>query len=219
MRKWTIGKLATILVMGFALAGCFDSDSGDGEGGGTVKETLNEPPVLAGVPATGITAGEAYLFQPTASDADSEALRFGIANKPAWASFDEYTGRLWGTPAESDIGTHKDIVISVSDGVSSVKLPSFSIKVTAFVRGSAELSWSAPTQNEDGSALTNLAGYKVRYGTSVSSLDTVVDVPGPATTDIVISDLAAGTWYFTVASYTNTGVQSAPAGPVYKTIR
>jgi len=84
--------------------------------------------------------------------------------------------------------------------------------------GSAELFWTAPTQNEDGSALTNLAGYTVRYGKSVDSLDQELDVPGAAKTSILIEGLSAGTWYFTVASYTNTGVYSAPAGPVYRTI-
>ena len=33
-----------------------------------------------------------------------------------------------------------------------------------------------------------------------------------------IEGLAAGTWYFTVASYTNTGVESAATGAVSKTI-
>ncbi len=185
----------------------------------TVNVPANSAPTISGTPVTTVQAGQPYSFQPSASDDDSATLRFGIAGKPAWASFDETTGRLWGTPVEADIGTHTNIVISVSDGVSSASLPSFSITVTGIVRGSAELSWTAPTQNEDGSALTNLAGYKVRYGTSAADLDTVLDVPGASTTDIVIEDLTAGTWYFTVASYTNTGVQSAPAGPVYKTIQ
>ena len=86
------------------------------------------------------------------------------------------------------------------------------------VTGFADLTWSAPTQNEDGSPLTNLAGYKVRYGQSAGGLTQTVDVASPGTTTARIEGLAAGTWYFTVASYTNTGVESAPAGPVTKTI-
>ena len=87
------------------------------------------------------------------------------------------------------------------------------------VTGLAELIWTAPTRNEDGSALTNLAGYKVRYGQSAGALTQVLDVAAPAATTTRIEGLAAGTWYFTVASYTNTGVESVQAGPVSKAVQ
>lgn len=84
--------------------------------------------------------------------------------------------------------------------------------------GSATVQWSTPTTNVDGSPLTNLAGYKVRYGQSPISLSQLIDVPSPEITRLTIGGLAPGTWYFTVASYTSTGVESHPAGPVPKTI-
>ena len=84
--------------------------------------------------------------------------------------------------------------------------------------GSAELKWTAPTQNEDGTALTNLAGYKVRYGQATGALTQLRDIASPATTSVTIEGLSAGTWYFTVASYTNAGVESAQTGAVSKTI-
>ena len=124
-----------------------------------------------------------------------------------------------GTPLAGDVNTYGNIVISVSDGAASATLPAFSIAVKGPVVGSADLTWTAPTQNEDGSALTNLAGYKVRYGSSYGALNQLVDVPNPGTTSATIQGLAAGTWYFTVASYTNTGVESAPTGAVSKTIQ
>ncbi len=84
--------------------------------------------------------------------------------------------------------------------------------------GSATLSWRAPTQNEDGSPLTNLAGYRVRYGTNAGALSSVRDVPNPGITTVTIQGLTAGTWYFTLHSYTNVGVESDPTAPVSKTI-
>jgi hypothetical protein len=87
------------------------------------------------------------------------------------------------------------------------------------VTGSADLTWTAPTRNEDGSALTNLSGYRIRYGASADALTLSLEVPSAATTTARIDGLAAGTWYFTVASYTNTGVESAPAGPVWKSVQ
>ena len=82
----------------------------------------------------------------------------------------------------------------------------------------AELTWTAPTQNEDGTALTNLAGYKVRYGQTPGTLTEVRDIANPATTSVTIEGLSSGMWYFTLASYTNSGVESAPTGAVSKTI-
>jgi hypothetical protein len=87
------------------------------------------------------------------------------------------------------------------------------------VTGIAELIWTAPTRNEDGSALTDLAGYKVRYGQSAGGLTQILDVATPATTTTRIDGLATGPWYFTVASYTNTGVESVHAGPVSKAVQ
>lgn len=85
--------------------------------------------------------------------------------------------------------------------------------------GYATVSWIAPTENTDGSPLTNLAGYRVRYGLSVGRLAATADVPNPGTTSIRIEGLRAGTWYFTVSAYTNVGVEGARSGAVSKTIR
>ncbi len=63
-----------------------------------------------------MTAGTAYSFQPVASDADRDTLTFSITGKPAWASFNTTTGRLSGTPGDSDTGTYSNIAIAVTDG-------------------------------------------------------------------------------------------------------
>ena len=84
--------------------------------------------------------------------------------------------------------------------------------------GSATLSWKAPTQNEDGTALSNLAGYKVRYGTNAEALNRIVDIANPAKTTVTIQGLTPGTWYFTLSAYTNTGIESDHTNPVSKTI-
>ena len=65
----------------------------------------------------------ARAFQPSASDADGDALSFSISNKPGWAGFNTGTGRLNGTPTQT--GSHSSIVISVSDGTDTVSLPAF----------------------------------------------------------------------------------------------
>jgi hypothetical protein len=180
----------------------------------------NSPPTISGNPVTSVTVGQAYSFIPTASDPEGQTLGFAISNRPSWASFDVNTGRLSGTPAAANVGTYVNIVISVSDGTNSVSLSPFTITVNAQtqITGSAKLSWVAPTTNEDGSPLTNLAGYKVRYGKNSGALDQLIDINNPSSTTVTIGSLSTGTWYFTLASYTNVGVESAQTAPVSKTI-
>ena len=86
-------------------------------------------PVISGSPGTSAVAGNKYSFRPTASDADGDALRFSIVNRPVWASFSASTGRLYGTPAANQVGQYTDIRIRVSDGNTRVALPAFSIDV------------------------------------------------------------------------------------------
>ncbi len=182
----------------------------------TVTPPANQPPVISGTPATSVNSGQTYSFTPTASDPEGQALTFSISNMPAWASFNSTTGRLSGTPAVANAGTYSGIVISVSDGTTTVSLPAFSIVVTA-TTGTAELTWTKPTRNEDGTPLTDLAGYKIRYGGSPGALNGLVNVNGADVTSASIEGLAAGTWYFSIASYTSSGAESAPTGTVYVT--
>jgi len=81
-----------------------------------------------------------------------------------------------------------------------------------------EVSWSAPTTNTNGSALTNLAGYRVYYGTSPGALSQSADVPSAGAVSFIVRGLGAGTWYFAVAAYTNTGLESTYSSVVSKTI-
>ena len=97
----------------------------------TDSTSTNAPPKISGSPAASVKEGVAYSFTPSASDPDGQALRFGIANMPSWATFDTVTGRLSGTPGVGAAGPYGNIVISVSDGQVSATLPAFSITVTA----------------------------------------------------------------------------------------
>lgn len=79
--------------------------------------------------------------------------------------------------------------------------------------GKATLNWASPTNNEDGSALTDLAGYHVYYGQTSSASDKRLDVPA-SSTSVEIQGLTAGSWYFSISSYNTAGVESARSGVV-----
>ncbi len=184
----------------------------------TVGSGTNQPPTISGTPSLSVMVGSAYSFTPTASDPEGATLTFSIQNKPAWANFSTTTGRLSGTPALGDVLTYSNIVISVSDGTNSVSLPGFNLAVVQPVTGSVTLSWVAPTTNTDGSAL-DLAGYRVNYGRSQSSLDQTAQINNPGIVTYTIDNLAAGTCYFTVRAYSSTGTESTPSNVASKTIQ
>jgi hypothetical protein len=89
---------------------------------------------------------------------------------------------------------------------------------TTTTTGVATLDWLPPTQNSDGSVLTNLAGYTVYYGTSPGSLTKSVKITNPGLTAYSVTDLASGTWYFVVTSYSSVGAESTRTGTVSTTI-
>src|SRR5690606_25063873 len=109
-------------------------------------EPDNRPPTISGTPRTTIVQGNAYSFRPTAADPDGDVLTFNIANRPAWASFDQATGQLSGTPGANDVGSYSNIRISVTDGEAEVALQAFSIEVEGVANGTARLTWNAPTR-------------------------------------------------------------------------
>ena len=82
------------------------------------------------------------------------------------------------------------------------------------VNGVATLDWQPPTENSDGSALTNLAGYTVYYGTSPDNLAKSVKVSNPGLTAYSVTGLTSGTWYFAVTSYSADGVESSRTATV-----
>ncbi len=182
----------------------------------------NQAPTISGTPATSVTEDSIYNFQPAANDLDGDSLSFSITNKPLWASFNTSTGQLSGTPNSSDVGNYAGIVISVSDGQESVSLSSFAITVQSNIAatGTASLSWSAPATKEDGSplVLSEIAGYRVYYGSSIDTLLLVDDINDYSITDYAFNNLSQGTHFFAITVYDTYGDESALSNVASKTI-
>lgn len=183
--------------------------------------TGNRAPVVSGTPSSSVVSGNSYSFRPTGSDPEGRALTWSISNRPSWASFNTSTGALTGRPSSSHVGTYSNIVITASDGTNRTALRAFSVAVNSpgTSNGSATLSWTPPTRNTNGTALTNLAGYRIYYGTSPSNLSRTVTVNNAGLTRYVISDLSAATWYFSIRAYTSGGVESSNSNNVSKVVR
>ena len=222
--------LALSFLISLSLTACFDGynkHNGTSPVAGPAPESTpstpvsapNQPPSISGTPVTSAKVNQPYAFQPTAVDPDGDKVTFNVYNKPAWATFDTSTGKLAGTPSSSSTGTFSNVTIVASDGASSSQLGPFDITVASTAAtGSATLSWQPPTENTDGSPLTNLAGYVIRYGTKVDALALEVRISNPGITTSMIEGLTPATWYFTVSAYTSAGVESAPSATGSKTV-
>jgi hypothetical protein len=103
--------------------------------------------------------------------------------------------------------------VGCSDGGSAPAEPPAAVSSST-----ATLEWSRPWSNEDGSALTDLAGYKVYYGPEEYTPDHVLDVRGANVSKAEIQGLARGTWYFAITSYNSAGVESVKSGVVSTTL-
>jgi hypothetical protein len=83
---------------------------------------------------------------------------------------------------------------------------------------SATVTWVAPNQNADGSALTNLAGFHVYYGTDANVLAGLQDVRQASASSAVVANLKSGTYFFAVSAYTANGTESELSEVVSKQI-
>jgi hypothetical protein len=226
-------NLGLALVMSLTLTACFDGDNKKGggttAGGSTLAPPVTPPvatpdpkdeaPTISGTPVTAARTDQPYEFQPVATDPDGDVIVFDIVNKPVWATFDRATGKLSGTPSSSATGTFPGISIVASDGLAESVLGPFDITVTSTAAsGSATLAWQPPTENVDGTPLTDLAGYVIRYGTTTDALDQVLRVPNPGITSSVVEGLMPATWYFSLSAYNSAGVESAPSPVASKNV-
>ena len=210
--------VATIAVMVLALAAC-------GGTGGTqpsdppaaLGDAANRAPTISAPAAVETLAGREVVIRPRAADPDGQSLTFSITNKPPWATFDSRTGELRGVPTAADIGRYENVRITVTDGALQTSVQ-FDVTVGAVSVGRATLSWTAPSERTDGSQLTNLAGFRIYYGTSRFDLRYSVEIRDPGANSWVIEDLTQGTWYFAATAFDSAGIESARTNAVSKTI-
>ena len=118
----------TVLALSLAACGADDPSSTAAQTGATTSAAA-QPFTLNGVPETSVTAGATYRYTPSSSGANGRVLAYDIVNKPEWATFDETSGELSGTPDASNVGTTGGVEIGVSNGTTSATVGPFNIRV------------------------------------------------------------------------------------------
>ena len=211
-------NIISVIVAGLLLTGCLAKEGSSFAGEQSANTTGNTPPTIAGKAPSAVKYGNRYEFVPSASDADGDPLTFDVRNLPAWATFDTSTGKISGLPTIANIGVYENIVVSVSDGVDSASLKGFAVTVNQSASGQITLSWDAPTENMDGSALTDLAGYRIYYGKNPGQYDQQIQIENPSVTTYVVDELDSTTYYFAATAFNSSGVESSFSSEITRSV-
>ena len=92
-------------------------------------------------------------------------------------------------------------------------------KTVLFPVGTARLSWTAPTENENDESLTDLAGYVIHCWAKAGQYTDTFHVDDPASTSFVIEGLASGTYYCAISAVNVDGRESVLSNVVAKIVR
>lgn len=205
-------------VMMLVVSACSSGSSSESGPSSDDSPPANQSPSLSGSPPAFAMLDLIYSFAPGGSDPDGDPLTFAVTNLPPWATFDNSTGRLSGMPSMQHVGVHADILISVSDGQAAAELPAFDIEVVATATGSLALTWTPPSQSADGSTLSDLASYRIRWGTQTGDHPNVLDINNPGLASYVIDGLAPASYFLTISAVDNSNNESQPSNEASGTV-
>ncbi len=144
-----------------------------------------------------VNLGDNIAFNPTATDPDGDTLAFGYTG---WMSSSDYVTRY------GDAGTHT-VTVSVSDGSLS---DSRDVAVNVNFLSQVTLSWDSNSESD-------LAGYKLHYGTTSGSPNLVLDV-GNQTFGTIPNLISGQTYYISVTAYDSSDNESINSSEVTHTV-
>jgi hypothetical protein len=243
-----VGRLVGILIGAALLAGCGGTSSNVSSGASTASSSSSSSSSTSTSTATTLIALSSADYTATPSSSavvtinraggatGSATVAYSTVNGTATAGVD-YVATSGSVTWQDGDSSPKTVSVPVTSKAGG---KSFSFSLTS-VEGQADfgspasatvtvanlpadtddtvtLSWTAPTQNTNGTALTNLAGYDIHYGTSPTAMTQEISIKGVGNQTYVISDLTEGTWYFEILSVNSSGVESNPSGIVSTTI-
>lgn len=105
-------------------------------------------------------------------------------------------------------GCGKDDESAATDPPSAGQPPPPPIPPPQASLGAATVEWLAPQTATDGSTLTNLAGYRLYYGTDVTQMTQKIDIENPGVLSYMIEGLTPATYYFAVTAVNTSGKES-----------
>lgn len=182
---------------------------------------------LSFLPRLLVNMGSASPFPTVSLSASTTNVVTNGSTTLSWSSTDATgctaSGDWSGNKATSGSQTISALTANSSfnltcSGASGAVNDTVNVTVVQNNNGTALLSWAPPTENTDGSPLTDLAGYKIRYGTSPGSYSDTITINNPGLTSYLVESLASSDWYFVMTSFNASGIESSYSTEVSKTI-
>ncbi|MEJ2620381.1 MAG: fibronectin type III domain-containing protein [Candidatus Thiodiazotropha sp.] len=181
--------------------------------GGAQSDTVN---VVVDDPAVTV---DLTASPSTISLNGSTTLTWNSTNAESCTASGDWSGSkdLSGTETIDGLTGDRQFTLTCSNAYGSVS-DSVDVTITSSSNGTALLSWTPPTQNTDGSALTDLTGYIIYYGTASNNYTETVNIDNPGITSYQIDNLSAADWYFVITAVNSSNVESVYSSEVSKTI-
>ena len=118
----------------------------------------NRPPVITSFPNFSVATGATYSYTVTATDPDSDAIKYFLTTKPTGMSIDEATGVISWTPTAAVIA---NVVVEARDARGAVATQGFAISVRD----------NRPPVINSNPAKTVVAGSTYRYAVNATDPD------------------------------------------------
>jgi hypothetical protein len=113
------------------------------------------------------------------------------------------------------------VTYTQTGGSGSIKMQAAALSQAAVSQpttGSAILTWQPPKLNSDGTPLTDLAAFKVYWGTTQGTYSQSTKISNAAASTYTVAGLTKGTWYFVVTALNAQGLESPYSNVWSKTI-
>jgi hypothetical protein len=192
-------KHALITILTIVLAGCLGSG---GSGAEAISVTITAPAVGAT-----LETPDATVTLTGTAESNAEVVSVSWKNNRGGEG-DASGGDFWKTGTIPLKMGENSITITAKDSAGETASRTVVIVREGGGSGSVTLSWTAPTTREDGTPLTDLAGYYIRYGRMSKIYDEQIKIENPGIVTYVVEPLRPGVWYFVASAYDSSGQES-----------
>ncbi len=179
-----------------------------------VNSSNSAPTVNAGSNQT-VQVLDTVTLTASASDSDGSITDYlwrQVDNGAPSISINNFRNRIanFTAPQSNTTETYQfRVTVTDNDDATDSDLVSITVNPTQSNTGQATVTWTAPTENTDGSTLNDLAGFTIYYGRNRNDLTNSAVINNSNQTSRTLRNLRNGTtYYFSITARNNSGIES-----------